>query len=469
MKLRSNLKTKIWKYLILFSFLILLLIWILNISSLGSFYENSKKKQLLSAVKEITQEYDEDTLEDTLDNLTYSNDFCIEVYDNTFSPTYISNDYKRGCMSDGNPLELNVYKKDFIKRNLTIQNYEFINPRHDNKILMSALKLGNNYIFINTSLDPIDSTVQIIKHQFIYILIAVLLLSLIIAYFISKRISKPIEKINSQAHMLATGNFNVTFDSDSSIEEIKELADTLNDTKKKLEELDIARQELLANVSHDLKTPLTMIKAYAEMIRDLTYKDEKKRNANLNTIIEETDRLNILVNDILELSKLKNQEVILKEEKFELNSYIKNIIKKYDIYVTKDGFNIKYKNQKKINVIADKFRIEQVMYNLLNNALNYTGDDKLVEIIVTEQEKTVLIEIKDTGTGISKDDLNHIWDKYYKINKTYSRVQIGSGIGLSIVKNILDKQGLNYGVKTSSSGSTFYFEIKKYLDTKKRA
>ena len=334
---------------------------------------------------------------------------------------------------------------------------------------MSALKLGNNYIFINTSLDPIDSTVQIIKHQFIYILIAVLLLSLIIAYFISKRISKPIEKINSQAHMLATGNFNVTFDSDSSIEEIKELADTLNDTKKKLEELDIARQELLANVSHDLKTPLTMIKAYAEMIRDLTYKDEKKRNANLNTIIEETDRLNILVNDILELSKLKNQEVILKEEKFELNSYIKNIIKKYDIYVTKDGFNIKYKNQKKINVIADKFRIEQVMYNLLNNALNYTGDDKLVEIIVTEQEKTVLIEIKDTGTGISKDDLNHIWDKYYKINKTYSRVQIGSGIGLSIVKNILDKQGLNYGVKTSSSGSTFYFEIKKYLDTKKRA
>ncbi len=101
------------------------------------------------------------------------------------------------------------------------------------------------------------------------------------------------------------------------------------------------------------------------------------------------------------------------------------------------------------------------MYNLLNNALNYTGDDKLVEIIVTEQEKTVLIEIKDTGTGISKDDLNHIWDKYYKINKTYSRVQIGSGIGLSIVKNILDKQGLNYGVKTSSSGSTFYFEIKK--------
>ncbi len=253
MKLQNNLKTKIWKYLILFSSLILLLIWILNISSLGSFYENSKKKQLLSAVKEITQEYDEDTLEDTLDNLTYSNDFCIEVYDNTFSPTYISNDYKRGCMSDGNPFELNVYKKDFIKRNLTIQNYEFINPRHDNKILMSALKLGNNYIFINTSLDPIDSTVQIIKHQFIYILIAVLLLSLIIAYFISKRISKPIEKINSQAHMLATGNFNVTFDSDSSIEEIKELADTLNDTKKKVEELDIARQELLANVSHDLK------------------------------------------------------------------------------------------------------------------------------------------------------------------------------------------------------------------------
>lgn len=461
MKFKNNLKTKIWKYLILFSILILLLVWVLNISSLETFYENSKKKQLLHAVSKIIENYDSSNLEDILDDLTYNNDFCVEVYNENGIPIYISNDYNRGCMSDGNPLELNIYKKDFINQGLIRQNYEFINPKHNNKILMSGLKLKDTYIFINTSLDPIDSTISIIKHQFIYILIAVLFLSFIIAYFISKHISKPIEIINRSAKQLSTGNFNVDFDVDSTIEEIKELAHTLNHTKDELEKTETVRQELLANVSHDLKTPLTMIKAYAEMVRDLTYNNEQKRNANLNTIIEEVDRLNVLVNDILELSKMKASQITLNEENFELHNFIKTIINRYDIYKVKENYKIKYKNKTKINVLADKQRIEQVFYNLLNNALNYTGEDRTVEINVINQENTVRIEIKDTGSGINEKELAHIWDKYYKIDKTYSRVQIGSGIGLSIVKNILDIQALPFGVVSSSAGSTFYFEIKK--------
>ena len=460
MKLKNNLKTKIFKYLILFSIIILLLFWILNISSLDMFYESSKKKQLLNTVSEIQNNYYSSSLEDMLDDLTYNNDLCVEVYRNN-QPVYISNDYHRGCMVDGNPLELNAYKRQFMNSDLSSQNYEFINPEHDNKILMSSLKIDDTYIFINTSLEPIDSTVEVIKHQFIYILLAVLALSFIIAYFISKRISKPIEKINISAKKMAKGDFSITFKDDSNIEEIEELTKTLNYTKEELEKTELLRQELMANVSHDLKTPLTMIKAYAEMVRDLTYKDKKKRNANLTTIIEETDRLNILVNDILELSKMQAGQIPFVEEEFDIHTCIQDIIKRYDIYVTRDGYTIDYENSSFIKVLADKKRIEQVMYNLLNNALNYTGDDKKVTIHVIDKKDTVRIEVIDTGKGIAEDELNHIWDKYYKIDKTYSRVQIGTGIGLSIVKNILNYQNLPYGVISTKKGSTFYFEIRK--------
>lgn len=434
--------------------------WILNISSLDIFYESSKKKQLLNTVSEIQKNYYSSSLEDILDELTYNNDFCVEVYRNN-QPIYISNDYDRGCMVDGNPLELNAYKRQFMNSNYTSQNYEFINPKHNNKILMSSLKIDDTYIFINTSLEPIDSTVAVIKHQFIYILVAVLILSFIIAYFISKRISKPIEKINTSAKKMAKGDFDVVFVNDSNIEEIEELTKTLNYTKDELEKTEILRQELMANVSHDLKTPLTMIKAYAEMVRDLTYKDKKKREANLNIIIEETDRLNVLVNDILKLSKMQAGQIPFIEEEFDIHTCIQDVMKRYDIYVTRDGYTIDYDNKDSIIVLADKKRIEQVLYNLLNNALNYTGNDKKVTIRVVDKKNNVRVEIIDTGKGIAEDELNHIWDKYYKIDKTYSRVQIGSGIGLSIVKNILTYQNLPYGVTSSKKGSTFYFEIKK--------
>lgn len=440
--------------------IILSLFWILNISSLGTFYENAKKEQLLQAVSEIKETYPSNVLEETLDNLTYNNDFCIEVYRNN-QLIYISNDYHRGCMIDSNPLELNIYKKEFMYSGLSNKNYEFINPNQKNKILMSSLKIDDTYIFINTSLDPIDSTIEIIKKQFIYILLAVLVSSFIIAYFISKKISKPIEKINESAKKMAKGEFNVVFENDSNIEEIEELTKTLDYTRNELEKTEVLRQELMANVSHDLKTPLTMIKAYAEMVRDLTYKNKEKREANLNIIIEETDRLNILVNDILELSKIQSGNIPLQEETFDIHTCIQDIIKRYDIYHTRDGYTIEYKNKQNFKVFADKKRIEQVLYNLLNNALNYTGEDKKVKVLLIDKKDTIRIEIIDTGKGIDEDELNHIWDKYYKIDKTYSRMQIGSGVGLSIVKNILTLQKLPFGVTSSSKGSTFYFEIKK--------
>ena len=213
----------------------------------------------------------------------------------------------------------------------------------------------------------------------------------------------------------------------------------------------------MANVTHDLKTPLTMIKAYAEMIRDLHGDNKKKREKNLNVIIEETDRLNLLVNDVLDLSKFNAGTTKLEKEDFNLDELIKEILNRYQIYIDKDGYSIEYESDGETIINADRARISQVIYNLINNALNYTGNDKKVFIKL----KNGKVEITDTGKGIKKEDIDLIWDKYYKVDKTYSRMQIGSGIGLSIVKNILELHEYKYGVDSKvGHGTTFYFYTK---------
>ena len=257
------------------------------------------------------------------------------------------------------------------------------------------------------------------------------------------------------------GNYEIVFKTDTNIKEINELSKTLNETTNELSKTENLRRELLANVSHDLKTPLTMIKAYAEMARDLNNKNVTKRTDNLNTIIEETDRLNLLVNDILELSKVQANVEKLNIEQFNLIDLISSIIKRYDYLKTTENYELIFNYDTNNIVRADKKRLEQVIYNLINNAINYTGADKKVYINVKNQNGGVRVEIRDTGKGISDEDLKFIWDKYYKVDKSYTREVHGTGIGLSIVKNILINHNFEYGVDTKKgSGTTFWFIIK---------
>ena len=217
------------------------------------------------------------------------------------------------------------------------------------------------------------------------------------------------------------------------------------------------QRDLLANVSHDLKTPLTMIKAYAEMIKDISYKDKDKMNEHLNIIIDETDRLTILVNDILNLSKLQAKAEQLNIEKYDIVQEIKTIIKRYDIIKETENYDFVLDLPDKLLVSADKNKINQVIYNLINNAINFTGEDKKVIIKVTKDKK---IEITDTGKGIKKEEIDTIWNRYYKTNKKHKRNVISTGLGLSIVKEILLKHNFKYGVDSSRHGTTFYFFMK---------
>jgi signal transduction histidine kinase len=259
---------------------------------------------------------------------------------------------------------------------------------------------------------------------------------------------------------MAKSNFNVSFDVDTNLYEINELSKTLELAKNELSKTDELRRDLMANVGHDLKTPLTMIKAYAEMTRDFENQSVKKRNENLNIIIEETDRLAVLVQDILDLSKMQSETNALNIEKFDLDELIKSVIKRYYILIDNEGYEFIYDNNESIYINADKKRIEQVIYNLINNAVNYTGDNKKVFINLIKGKKKVTVEIIDTGKGIDSKDIKHIWNKYYHNEKKHKRNMYGTGLGLSIVKTILDSHNYKYGVKSEKGkGTKFYFEI----------
>lgn len=457
-RMKNSLKFKVFCYMIVFSLIILSLLWFSQVFSLNSYYEFSTKRDINKVVNKVKNGYDEYDYETYFNKLSFDNDMCIEIYDYT-SRVY----YSSSC--NARSIELSREKIDFISKNYVSQGYEVTDSKFDSKYLLYGVKLEDGiYAFVEASLVPVDSTVSILKEQLFLVSIFVFFLAFLVAMFISRKISKPIEQINENAKNIASGKYDVVFENNSTVSEISELNDTLRYTSLELAKTEKLRQELLANVSHDLKTPLTMIRAYAEMVRDLSYKNKVKRENNLNVIIKESERLNLLVNDILDLSKYQANTIKLEYSEFDINLLIEDILKRYDIYRVNDGYVIEYEPSSSKFVIADFKRIEQVIYNLINNAINYTGEDKriFIKVIDLKDKDVIRVEVSDTGSGISNEDLPLIWDKYYKVDKTYSRVQVGSGIGLSIVKNILELHKVNYGVLSKlKKGTTFYFELKR--------
>ena len=292
---------KIFLYLSIFSLLILFFLWILQILLLNNYYEYYKTNELNKTLNMIKNNYSKDNLDDILDEVAYNTDFCVEIISED-ETIYSNIQNSKGCIDSNNNLKVLNEKYNFIKSNNKSFKLKIVNPRFNNMTLLYGVKLDDNeYLFVNTSIEPIDTTINVLKNQFIIVSIIVIILAMIVAYYISKTLSKPIIKLTKSAKELSNGNYNINFNADSDILEIKELGNSLEYAKTEIKKTDETRRDLLSNVSHDLKTPLTMIKAYAEMERDLDVSKEKHDN-NMNIIIEEVDRLTILVNDILNLS-----------------------------------------------------------------------------------------------------------------------------------------------------------------------
>ena len=451
-------------YLILFSVFILLLLWGTQLVLTDYLYEKYQINDMNKMAEEI-RNTDYEDLHDNLSKIVYNNAVCIEYTDELGRKT-LYNDASTGCLLGKNNKALLKQKIEFYDSGKEMSAVRLINPDYESSALLYGIEVEGGYVFLFTMLSNVNKNYNLVKDQLIYITIVVIILAIILSIVLAKVFSEPIVKITEKSKLLAKGNYSVEFDKDG-VKEIDELADTLNYLKSEVSKTDQYRRDLMANVSHDLKTPLTMIKAYAEMVRDITYKDKKKREENLNVIIDETDRLNLLVGDILVLSELQANSTILEPEVFNLKDEINGILRRYDYLKETEGYTIIADVPDNVIVNADKNKINQVIYNLVNNALNYTGDDKTVYIKVTDNKRNYVVEIIDTGKGIDKENIECIWDKYYKKEKNHKRNVIGTGLGLSIVKEILECHKMTYGVRSQKSkGSTFYFQIDKFNNKK---
>ena len=461
-KIKNSLNNEILKYFIIFSFYILSFLWIFELFFFNSLYKAQRINDIEYVSKTLIKNQFNPNFQDVINKSALDASVCIEINDKNYSTLYNSSYYGKGC-SKANDSTLK-YKFDFIRTNQQTQIYEINNPKDDIKTIVYAIKLQNEkFAYISSSVTPSTGTETLIRHQLIIMTIIIIILSFILAYFISDKISNPIKKMNEDAKNLAKGKY-IEFTNESKILELEELKDSLNYAKEELHKTEEYRKDLMANVSHDLKTPLTMIKAYAEMSTDIHSNNKKKQKEDINIIISEVDRLTLLVNDILTLSKIQSNIETLNKEDFDLIELTKDILKKYSVLEETENYKFIFNHNKdKIIINADKQKLEQVLYNLVNNAINYTGDDNTIKINITEEEN-IKVEIIDTGKGIKKEDIPYIWDKYYKNKKEHKRNKIGTGLGLSIVKNILNVHNYEFGVDSKiNKGTTFYFIIKKEL------
>ncbi|MBP5661691.1 MAG: HAMP domain-containing histidine kinase, partial [Clostridia bacterium] len=319
---------------------------------------------------------------------------------------------------------------------------------------------GNgSFLYVIAQLNRIDSVIRVLQQQFFLITILALLFAFAFAYFMARRFSRPVEQLTKSARELALGNAEVTFRTEDAFGEIEELAGALQYAADEIAKSSELRRELMANVSHDLRTPLTMIKMYAEMIRDITGDNKEKREKNLKIIMDETDRLTLLVQDILELSKIEATNRKIDLSAFDICAMVQTILERFSV-MREQGYTFELEAPEKVYVLGDKARIEQVLYNLLSNAVNYTGEDKRVRVRITSKFDCVRVEIIDSGPGIPKEEMATIWDRYYRA-KTHVRSQMGTGLGLSIVKSILTAHNADFGIdSTLGVGSNFWFELK---------
>ncbi len=320
--------------------------------------------------------------------------------------------------------------------------------------------LANYYLLINTPLEPVESYIDFIMNQYLYLGIIVVAIALVVAFFMSRTISKPIIKMKQEANKLAEGDYSVSFKTDS-FSEINDLALTLDDATEKLSQVNDLRKDLVANVSHDIKTPLTMIKAYAEMIKDISGDDPEKRNEHLDVILKETDYLNKLVTDMSELSKLQAGTIVLNHDNFDLKEATIEVIELLNRLIEEKHISLVLSLDDAF-IYADKIKLSQVIYNFLSNAIKHSDDNGKIEIRLNDDEEKVRLEVKDYGDGIKEEAMPYIWDRYYKVDKNFNRSVNSTGLGLAIAKAILEAHRAAYGVVSKEGeGSMFYFEISK--------
>ena len=475
-----SIRSRIFMSMLIVVCVMLLIIWVTQTVFLTSMYRYIKIDDMEKMVKKVNNCLNDDNLAQVLDSISEEHETCITVLNLSKSNDIIYNSHSlHDCIvhkmtaediikhwhtesvRNGGSVTKIISSDEFNDSYYSSDSFtkDELEVHSDCVITVNVTELenGDTYLYVlNSSVEPVMATIRTLRIQLVSISSLMIAVTGLISVILSKRIASPITNMSKDVKRLVMGE-PVTFE-ETGTEETVELAKTLNSMSEDLKRVDKMQKELIANISHDLRTPLTMISGYSEVMRDIPGENTPE---NMQVIIDEAARLSSLVNDLLDLSKFQTGVQVLNCRVINLTETVKSAITRYEHLISHEGYKISFLYDEEAYIFADEIRILQVIYNLVNNAINYTGDDKTVTVRQIVKDGYVKIQIIDTGCGIAQDELHLIWDRYYKVDKVHARAKVGTGIGLSIVKSILTIHDCSFGVSSElDKGSTFWFEFK---------
>ena len=453
---------------------------------LGPFYTKQKEKVLKEAYK-LIDEYSSkgglDTEEFTvgLDQVAARYNLDILVLDadtNTIRSTVndprLLTDRLLGYIFSGKPVDEIIYKND----SYTVQKN--MDPRmHTEYIELWGTLTDNQIVLMRSPMESIQTSAHVANRLLLYVGIVVLLLGLVVNLILSRKVTDPIRELVDISEKMSQLDFDVKYKggSDNEIDllgcHMNRLSSTLEKTISELKtannnlqselnrkvEIDEMRKDFISNVSHELKTPIALIQGYSEGLKDCVNSDEENRNYYCDVIIDEAGRMNKLVKNLLELNKLEFGNENVSMERFDIVEMLDNCIKANDILIRQNDLTVDLVGERPTCVWSDEFKVEQVVNNYLSNAIHYCGNERHIEVKVRRDGDIVRISVFNSGDPIPEEALPHLWTKFYKVDKARTREYGGSGIGLSIVKAVMESLNHDYGVQNHTNGVEFWFEL----------
>lgn len=495
MKTRSF-RFKLWVYFAVFTAFIFIILWLMQTVFLQSFYNDMLISDTKKVAEKIRSHGTDADIEKKIDELARDNTVIILITDESGKLLYSSDEFKgmhskvkipgnaeiedknRKNEFAGLPEPPKEKKNDFGKRMDEYRNL----PDNYNEIL-SLLKAsdegyiesteddyyvyvtyvdyngqdGKSVLYISTPLEAQGSAVNILRRILVWVTVLSLAAGFILSWFIARKFSKPVQRLSEKADKLGEKEYREAYDS-GFCSELDSLNQTLDRTNEKLNTSKEFQMQLLSNVSHDLRTPLTMIKGYAEMIRDISWEDSEAMSSDLQVIIKEADRLNALVNEILEYSELQTEDDTKDMEQLDLSELVKSSAERFEKLLQPENVVIEKDIDLGLTATGNPGLLERALYNLMDNAVRHTGDGKKIRVALKQKDGIKVISVQDFGNGIAPEEIDHIWDRYYT-----SRQRKGkgvSGLGLAIVKQIaLKHRGKCYAESKEGEGCTFFIEI----------
>lgn len=465
----------------------ILLCWFANTMFLGQFYTKHKQGVLRSAYEQIDNassdgDIQSDAFDVTFEQISMKNNLDILILDSdtqtiksTVNDSAILTDRLLSYFLRGTEKAESLYSNDKYHVQKIFDpwmNMEFIE--------LWGLLSNGNMIVMRSPMESIHESV-VIANQFLgYVGVIAILISALIIWFVSKKITEPILELAKISERMTHLDFEAKYDDGGKNDEVALLGKHINQLSRALEstiselktannelQLDIARKneidemrkEFLSNVSHELKTPIALIQGYAEGLVDCVNDDEENKNFYCDVIIDEAGKMNKLVKNLLELNQLEfgNDSVVM--ERFDIVELIRNCTNAVDILLKQNEIKLVFNHQEPIYAWADEFKVEQIINNYLSNAIHYAQGEKVIEITLERIDERIRIKVFNTGSPIPEEAIPHLWTKFYKVDKARTREYGGSGIGLSIVKAIMDSLNQQYGVINYDNGVAFWFEV----------